>query len=60
MQFRDLLLRAKAGEESAIQTILEMYNPLLLKESIVMGVYDEDLYQELCITVVHCIKMFRV
>lgn len=60
MQFRDLLLRAKVGEESAIQTILKMYNPLLLKESIVMGVYDEDLYQELCITVVHCIKMFRI
>lgn len=60
MQFRDLLLQAKAGDEESIQKILEMYNPFLLKASIVLGVYDEDLYQELCMTVMHCIKTFRV
>ncbi|MBQ5642611.1 MAG: helix-turn-helix domain-containing protein [Bacteroidaceae bacterium] len=60
MKFQDLLLRAKAGEQDAIHTILEMYKPLLLKESIVLGVFDEDLYQELCITVVHCIEMFKI
>ena len=38
MKFQDLLLRAKAGEQDAIHTILEMYKPLLLKESIVLGV----------------------
>lgn len=60
MKFQDLLLRAKAGEQDAIHTILEMYKPLLLKESIVLGLFDEDLYQELCITVVHCIEMFKI
>lgn len=60
MQFCELLLQAKAGEESAVRAILEMYKPFLLKESIVLGVYDEDLYQELCMTVMHCIKVFRV
>lgn len=60
MKFRDLLLRAKAGEQDAIYAILEMYKPLLLKESIVFEVLDEDLYQELCMTVVHCIDVFRV
>lgn len=60
MKFRDLLLRAKAGEQDTIYAILEMYKPLLLKESIVFEVLDEDLYQELCMTVVHCIDVFRV
>ncbi len=60
MKFRDLLLWAKAGDQAAICAILEMYKPLLLKESIVSGVLDEDLYQELCMTVIHCIEKFRV
>ena len=49
-----------AGEQDAIHTILEMYKPLLVKESIVHGVFDEDLYQELCVTVVRCIKLFKI
>ena len=43
MKFGDLLLRAKSGEQDALNAILEMYRPLLLKESIVLGVFDEDL-----------------
>lgn len=60
MKFKDLLFRAKSGEQDAIHTILEMYKPLLVKESIVHGVFDEDLYQELCVTVVRCIKLFKI
>ena len=58
MKFQDLLLRAKAGNQDAVHMILEMYKPLLIKEAIVFDVFDEDLYQELCITVVHCIEKF--
>ena len=29
MKFKDLLLRAKSGDQDAIHTILEMYRPLL-------------------------------
>lgn len=60
MKFGDLLLRAKSGEQDALNAILEMYRPLLLKESIVHGVFDEDLYQELCIIVLHCIEVFQM
>lgn len=60
MKFQELLLRAKAGNQDAIHTILEMYKPLLLKESIVLDVFDEDMYQELRITVVHCIEKFNL
>lgn len=59
MKFHDLLLRAKSGEQDAVNTILELYRPLLLKESIIFGVFDEDLYQELCITTLHCIEIFK-
>lgn len=60
MNFTDLLLRAQNDEPGAIQQVLEMYRPLLLKESISAGTFDEDLYQELCMTLLHCIRKFTV
>ena len=60
MRFKDLLLQAKAGDEKAFDELLIMYRPLLLKESIVDGIFDEDLYQELCIVFLRCIKRFRL
>lgn len=60
MTFRELLSRAKDEDRQAIETLLGLYKPLLLKESIVNGVFDEDLYQELCITMLHCVKRFRL
>lgn len=60
MRFKNLLLQAKAGDEKAFAELLAMYRPLLLKESIVDGVFDEDLYQELCIVFLRCIKRFRL
>lgn len=40
--------------------LLLMYRPLFLKESIVDGVFDEDLYQELCIVFLRCIRRFHL
>lgn len=59
MNFKEILLRAKTGDESAVIALLEMYKPLLIKGAIVGGRFDEDLYQELCITLIKCIKLFR-
>lgn len=59
MNFKEILLRAKTGEEPAVIALLEMYKPLLIKGAIVGGRFDEDLYQELCITLIRCIKLFR-
>ncbi|MBR3593183.1 MAG: helix-turn-helix domain-containing protein [Clostridia bacterium] len=58
MTFKELLIQARAGDQSAVENLLIMYQPLLLKESIVDGVLDEDLYQELCITFLQCIRKF--
>ena len=60
MSFKDLLLQAREGRESAVYTIWEMYRPLLVKNSIIGGRFDEDLYQELSITLLKCIYMFRL
>ena len=60
LNFKELIIRSKRGENSAIEELLEMYRPLLTKESIVEGVFDEDLYQELCYRFVQCIDKFEV
>lgn len=60
MNFKQLLLLAHSGDELAIEDFLALYRPLLVRESIVNGVFDEDLYQELCITLVNCIRNFRI
>ena len=60
MEFKELLLWAKAGNEMATVSLLEMYRPLLVRSAIINGVFDDDLYQELCITLLRCIQMFQV
>lgn len=59
MNFKEILLRAKVGEEPSVIALLKMYKPLLIKGAIVGSRFDEDLYQELCITLIRCIKLFR-
>ncbi len=59
MSFKQTFKKAKAGSQNAIEELLLMYQPLLLKESIVDNVLDEDLYQELCIVFLRCIRLFE-
>lgn len=60
MSFKELLTMAQSGSEAALEKILVRYRPLLVKESICNGFFDEDLYQELCLTLVNCIRNFRI
>ena len=60
MEFMELIIRAKRGENSAQEQLLELYKPLLSKEAIVDGVFDEDLYQELCLRFIRCIDKFEM
>lgn len=60
MDFKELLIRAQRGEKNAQEKLLEMYRPLLMKESIVEGVFDEDLYQELCYRFIRCAEVFKI
>ena len=60
MIFKELLGRAKSGDQASAVELLVMYRPLLMKESVVEGTFDEDLYQELCLTLLDCIRKFNI
>lgn len=54
--FRNLLIKAKQGDDMSFNELFVLYKPLLLRESVVDGVYDEDLYQENCIIFLKCVR----
>lgn len=60
MKFEELLLLAKVGNEAAFAVFIENYKPMLIKASIINGVFDEDLYQELCVVLMKCIEHFAI
>lgn len=60
MNFKELLQRAKQDDRQAKQEIITMYRPLLVKEAVVKGVFDEDIYQEFCETLLLCIQKFNI
>ena len=60
MNFEALLLRAKDRDDDAVLEIVEMYRPLLVKNSIIDGYFDEDLYQELVKELLLRIQTYRI
>ena len=60
MSFRDILIRAKLGDENAKLMLLEKYKPMLIKGSIINGRFDEDLYQEQCLVLMKAINQFII
>ena len=60
LNFKELLIQAQEGNQQVQERILLLYQPLLLKESTVNGTFDEDIYQELCITLLSCIQRFQI
>ena len=56
--FKELILKAQRGDHNEQEVLLGMYKPLLIKESVIDGVYDEDLYQELCYRFLVCVGRF--
>ena len=60
MKFEILLKQAQEGNPAEITEIWEMYKPLLLKNAIVEGVFDEELYHELVTVLLICIQRFRI
>ena len=57
-EFREILVRAQAGDNEAMTDILEMYMPLINKHSFVNGTLDEDLRQNILLQIVKSIKKF--
>ncbi|MBO5020740.1 MAG: helix-turn-helix domain-containing protein [Clostridia bacterium] len=59
MNFTELIDAAKNNNFEVFEIILKMYMPLIRKESIINGIFDEDLYQEQCMALNNCIQKFR-
>jgi len=60
MNFRELLIIAKDKDVYAISEIYVLFRPLLKKNAMLNGVFDEDLYQELWLTLLKCIRMIKI
>ena len=60
MSFSELLTLAKAGDSGAVEKLLDIYRPLMLKAAIISGEFDEDLFQELQIIFLRCVQRFRI
>lgn len=60
MEFKELLIRAKRGEKDALEKLLKMYEGLIVRNAIVNGVFNEDLYQDLCYNFLLCIDKFDI
>lgn len=60
MDFEQLLFRAQSGDEHALQSVIEMYRPLLIRSSIIEGRFDDDLFQELNMILLSCIRKMKI
>lgn len=59
-EFVEMLMKAKHGDSKSKEELLNMYRPLLYKKALVDGIFDEDLFQELCLVFLTCISRFNV
>ena len=59
-EFVEMLVKAKNGDSKSKEALLNMYRPLLYKEALVDGIFDEDLFQELCLVFLTCVSRFNV
>jgi len=47
------------GDPKAMRQIVDMYSRLIMKESVVDGVFDDDLRQVLYNTLLMCVRLFE-
>ena len=61
MDFKELLLRAKADDTEAKETIFSLFRALIAKNSINdMGYFDDDMFQDLSELLLICIEQFSI
>lgn len=58
--FKELLVRAKRGEEKAFEELFEQFEPLVRKCRYMNGHTDEDLRQILLMEFVQAIRKFKI
>jgi len=60
MNFTEVIMAAKSNDDDAKNKLLQMYNPFILKNSMINNRFDEDLYQSLVQVFLRCIDRFTV
>jgi hypothetical protein len=60
MNFEYIITKAKQGDPMALEKILEMYQPLLIKNSYVFGRFSPDCYQTLVERLLLAIRYFKI
>lgn len=60
MDFDELLVRSKMGDADALEAMYFLFRPLLLRKSIPNNVFEEDLFQMQCETLLKCVRGFRM
>lgn len=58
--FEGTLRKAIQGDDYASQLIIEKYMPLIRKNSIVDGVFDEDCMQHIMLRFVEGLRKFKI
>lgn len=59
-EFRNLLINAKAGSRDDFEQLLIIYKDMLRKQSFINGKFDEDLHQELLLSLYQAIQTFQI
>lgn len=57
---KKLILRAKEGDKDAVCELMEIFENMINRYSYVSGTFDEDLHSELTVSMIKCIKKFKV
>ncbi|MFR8078640.1 MAG: helix-turn-helix domain-containing protein [Christensenellales bacterium] len=60
MTFEQMLRNAKQGDEAALEQLLELYQPLLMKNSYVFGRFSPDCYQTLVERFLIAVHRFKI
>lgn len=60
MDFKEILKKAQQGDQTAISILFLQYRPLIWKLSRTPLGLDEDLFQELSLTFLYCIRSFQL
>ena len=59
MNFIELLTDATMNPVGT-ERLIELYRPMLTRAAIIDGVFDEDLYQELVMVLLRCVRSFQI
>ncbi|RKD27146.1 Helix-turn-helix domain-containing protein [Caminicella sporogenes DSM 14501] len=56
---KTLFIGAKKGNKKDMYRLIQFFDKDLRKRSYICGMFNEDVYQEMCIKLLKCIKNFE-